>query len=338
MEDLRFAVFGAGFWARYQLAGWQEAGGVRCVAICDPVRERAEALAREFSIPAVYDAPEALLAREDLDFVDIVTDVEAHRPLVEMAAAHGLPAICQKPLAPSLDDAEAMVAHCGETGLLVHENWRWQTPIRQVAEVLASGAIGTPFRARITMISGFPVFVNQPFFRELEQFLLMDMGSHLLDVARFLFGEADRLYCQTRRVHPDIRGEDAATVMLDMRGGATVVCEMAYAENPLERDRFPETFLFVEGDKGSVELAPDYWVRVTTAAGTHARRHPPSRYAWADPAYDVVQSSIVPCCANLLRSLRGEGAAETTGEDNLRTVRLVFAAYESARTGESVRL
>ena len=52
----------------------------------------------------------------------------------------------------------------------------------------------------------------------------------------------------------------------------------------------------------------------------------------------MVQSSIVPCCANLLQSLRGEGAAETTGEDNLRTVRLVFAAYESARTGESVRL
>ena len=338
MESLRFAIFGAGFWARYQLAGWREAGGARCAAICDPIRARAEALARDLDIPAVYDDPEAMLDREGLDFVDIVAGVEAHRPLVESAAARGLPAICQKPLAPNLADAEAMVARCRETGLLVHENWRWQTPIREVARVLAEGSIGTPFRARITMVSGFPVFVNQPFFKELEQFLLMDMGSHLLDVARFLFGEADRLYCRTQRVHPDIRGEDAATVMLGMRGGATVICEMAYAENYLERDRFPETFLFVEGNKGSVELAPDTWVRVTTEAGTHARRHPPPRYAWADPAYDVVQSSIVPCCRNLLQSLRGEGAAETTGEDNLRTVRLVFAAYESARTGESVRL
>jgi predicted dehydrogenase len=56
----------------------------------------------------------------------------------------------------------------------------------------------------------------------------------------------------------------------------------------------------------------------------------PPRYAWADPAYDVVHASIVPCNADLLKALKGEGPAETTGEDNLKTVRLVFAAYESA--------
>jgi predicted dehydrogenase len=111
---------------------------------------------------------------------------------------------------------------------------------------------------------------------------------------------------------------------------------MGYAENYLERDCFPQTFIFVEGSKGSAELAPDYWIRVTTASGTHARRVPPPRYAWADPAYDVVHSSIVPCQANLLAALRGECQAETTGEDNLRTMRLVFAANDSARTGQAI--
>jgi predicted dehydrogenase len=125
--------------------------------------------------------------------------------------------------------------------------------------------------------------------------------------------------------------------MLEM-GGATVLCEMAYAGTPLERERFPESFLFVEGPLGSLELGPDYWVRLTTAGGTHARRCPPPRHAWADPAYDVVHASIVPCNANLLQALRGEGQAETTGEDNLKTVRLVFACYDSARTGQTVRL
>jgi hypothetical protein len=110
----------------------------------------------------------------------------------------------------------------------------------------------------------------------------------------------------------------------------TVLCEMAYAGTPLEHERFPETTIFVEGDRGSVELGPDYWVRVTTDAGTHARRYPPPRYAWADPAYDVVHASIVPCNANLLAALRGTGQAETTAQDNLETMRLVFAAYESA--------
>ena len=138
-------------------------------------------------------------------------------------------------------------------------------------------------------------------------------------------------------MHADIKGEDVATVMMRM-GKATVTCNMAYAENHLEHDRFPETYVFVEGTKGSAELGPDYWIRTTTSAGTHAKRYPPPRYAWADSVYDVVQSSIVACNANLLGALRGEGKAETTGEDNLKTVRLVFGAYESAAKNQVITL
>jgi predicted dehydrogenase len=337
MTTLRFAIFGAGFWARFQLAGWRELEGVECVAVCDRSRARAARFAQDFGVPAFYDDPAELLQREQLDFIDIIADVESHSPLVRMAAAQRLPVICQKPMAPSLAEAEQMVAECRDAGvpLFIHENWRWQTPIRQIKRVLDAGQIGRPFRARIDMISGFPVFANQPFLRELKQFVLTDMGSHILDVARFLFGEADRLYCQTHRVHTDIKGEDVATVMLDM-SGTTVLCEMAYAENYLERERFPETLIFIEGERGSVELAPDYWVRTTTADGTHARRYPPPRFAWADPAYDVIHASIVPCNANVLDALRGAGAAETTAEDNLNTVRLLYAAYDSASSGTAI--
>jgi predicted dehydrogenase len=338
MTPLRFAIFGTGFWSRFQLAGWRELEGAACVALYNRTRPKAEALAREFGVPAVYDDPEELLRREDLDFIDIITDVDTHSRFVHLAAAHGLPAICQKPLAPSLAEAERMVAACREAGvhLLVHENWRWQAPIRRLKRVLDEGRIGTPFRARIDFISGFDVFANQPFLAELEQFLLTDIGSHILDVARFLFGEASRLYCQTRRVHRSIKGEDVATVMMTMGNGITVTCNMAYAGNPLEHDRFPETYVFVEGDAGSVELGPDSWIRTTTAEGTHARRHPSPRHPWADPAYDLIHASIVPCNADLLAALRGEGTAETTGEDNLNTVRLVFASYDSAAAGDIV--
>jgi hypothetical protein len=76
---------------------------------------------------------------------------------------------------------------------------------------------------------------------------------------------------------------------------------------------------------------------VTTKDGTHSRKVPPPAYPWADPAYAVVHSSIVPCHADLLKHLRGEGTAETTGDDNLKTVRLVFAAYDSARDDRVIR-
>ena len=206
-----------------------------------------------------------------MDFIDIVTDVDHHDVFVKMAAAHKLPVICQKPMAPTLRIAEEMVQTCRQAGvsLMINENWRWQTPLRELKRILQSGEIGTPFRARLDMISGFPVFRNQPFLRDLEQFILMDLGSHILDVARFLFGEADSLYCQTQRVHPDIKGEDVA---LKMGGKTTVLVEMAYAENPLERECFPQTLAFVEGDRGSLELTGDYLIKVTTVNGTAAKR------------------------------------------------------------------
>jgi D-apiose dehydrogenase len=334
METKRFAVFGTGFWSLFQIPAWYEVGGVQPVAAYNRTIARAEKVAAQFGIPRVYDDPEELLVneRDNIDFIDIITAVETHAPLVQLAARYKIPVICQKPMSTDLASAESMVAACQEAGIpfFIHENFRWQSPIRALKAEMVSGEIGRPFRARIDMISGFPVFTNQPFLKDLEQFILTDLGSHILDTARFLFGEASSLYCQTQQIHADIRGEDVATVMMRMGTGVSVTANMAYAGNYLEREAFPQTFIFIEGEHGSLELGPDYWLRKTTQAGTLLKRVPPPRYAWADPAYEVVHASIVPCNANLLAGLQNPSLAETTGEDNIKTMRLVFAAYDSA--------
>lgn len=343
-QTKKFAILGTGFWARFQLAAWRELEGAECIALYNRTRSKAEKLGGEFGIAPnrVYDDAQVLVdeLRGELDFLDIITDVDTHQEFVSLAARHKIPVICQKPMAPTLEAARSMVAECraAKVPLWVHENWRWQAPIQALKRELESGKIGRPFRARIEMVSGFPVFENQPFFRDLEQFLIADLGSHLFDVVRFLFGEAGSVYCRTQRVHPDIKGEDVVTALFNHGGGLTSVCTMAYAENFLEREHFPQTFLFIEGERGSIELASDYWLRVTTRWGTHARRVPPARYAWADPAYDVVHASIVPCNADILADLRGQKATQTRGEDNLKTVELVFAAYESARWNRVVEV
>ena len=109
MADLRFAVFGAGFWAPFQIAGWQEVKGAKCVAIYNRTVSKAEKVAQAFGIPAVYEDPEELLNREKLDFLDVITDGSTHCKYVHMAARHKLPVICQKPMANTLADAEDMV-------------------------------------------------------------------------------------------------------------------------------------------------------------------------------------------------------------------------------------
>jgi D-apiose dehydrogenase len=338
MNELRFALIGTGFWSRYQLAAWREVPGARCVALYNRTRAKAEALSREFGVPAVFDDAEALIRETRPDFLDVVTDVDTHEQFVKLGAAHRIPVICQKPMAPTLTTAREMAMACEQAGvpLLIHENWRWQRPFRELKRVLESGTIGRVFRARLDYMNRFPVFENQPFLRDLDRFILTDIGSHILDTARFLFGEASRLYCQTTRIHTDIKGEDVATVVMEM-GGTTVTCNMSYASR-VEHDRFPETFAFVEGSEGSAELAPDHWLRVTDASGTTSRRVPPPHYTWADSRYALVHSSIVACHNDLLRALQAGGVAETRAADNLRTMQLVFAAYDSAREQSVVTL
>ena len=336
---LLFAIFGTGFWSRFQLAGWQELNGVECVAFYNRTRSKAEALANEFGVPAVYDDPEELLRHETIDFMDIIAHVDMHSELVHLAAKHEIPVICQKPMAPDLNTARRMVQACQEAGIpfMVHENWRYQYPIQQVKKVLQGGEVGKPFRAHITYANSAPVFENHPYLKELEQFIIADIGSHVLDTARFLFGEANALYCQTRQITPGIEGEDVATVMLDMGDGITVTCALSYASR-VEHDRWNETYMMIECDHGCIELAPDYWVRVTTKRGTLSKRCVPPSYDWIDPQYLVVQSSIVPCNSDLLRALQTGQPAPTSGEDNLETMRLVFAAYDSVQTGQVIIL
>jgi predicted dehydrogenase len=255
-----------------------------------------------------------------------------------MAAQRKINVICQKPMANSLAEAREMIDDCAKAGvaLYIHENWRWQAPIRALSKNLASGEIGKPVRGRVQFISAFDDYVNQPFLKDIEQLLLTDSGTHILDTVRFLFGDVKSVYCQTRRVKLDLKGEDMATLLLKTVEGTTVTCEMALARIPMEQDYFPQTLVYVEGELGSAELAPNFWLRTTTSNGTHARRYPPARYPWADPEYDVVQASMVSCIANLLAGLEGKSNVETTGDDNLQTLRLVFAAYDSAARDEVI--
>jgi len=335
----RFAVIGCGFWSQFQIAAWKEIKEVELVAVNDKIREKAENIASRFNVPKVYDSAEELFQNERIDFVDIITDVSTHEKFVLLAAQYGIPVICQKPLAEDYRTAKNMVEACRKAGvpLLVHENWRWQVPIRALKRRLEEGIIGKPFRARITYANSFPVFENQPFLAELEQFILADMGTHILDVARFLFGEAKSVYCQTARVHRNIKGEDVASVAMKMDSGLHCNVELSYASK-IEHDRFPETYILVEGERGSIELAPDYWLRTTTDSGTHSVKIEIPKYEWADEQYRVVHASIVDTNKDLFKALCNQKQAETTGEDNLKTLQLVFAAYQSARDNRTVEI
>lgn len=345
MPDKKFAVFGTGWWSLFQIPAWFEVGGVELVALYNRTVSKAEKLADQYNIPNVYGDPEELFKNEELDFVDLITGNDFHAELVYLAAKYKVPVICQKPMATDWETCKKMVQVCEDAGVpfMIHENLRWQLPVREVKKLLDAGEIGEPYRARIQVIGYSPLeYIEQPFLKELDKLSLMDLGSHVLDTARFLFGEAETLYCQHLQSRDDIKGEDVATVVLRMEAkgdSPSVICnvEMSNATRT-PWNHFPDVLMFIEGKKGSIILDADYMLSVSTDDGTKTRRIDPPIYDWIRADQPHWHASIVPCNADLLNSITTGESAETSAHDNKKTMQLIFASYESADKNEVVTL
>ena len=142
---LRVALAGAGMISHYHLIGWRNAGAerVKVVAVYDLDRARAEARAREFGIPKVYDRPEAMLDQEKIDALDVASPRETHAFWVEAAAQRGIDVLCQKPMTPTLAESEALARKvAGKIRLMVHENWRFRPWYREIKTWIEAGEIG----------------------------------------------------------------------------------------------------------------------------------------------------------------------------------------------------
>ena len=339
MARFKGALIGCGFFAVNQMHGWQDLAGVEIVAICDRDAERLAIVGDQFAVARRYSSAEEMFADGGFDFVDIATTVGSHRALVELAAKHRVPAICQKPFAPTLADAKAMVAAAEAAGipLMVHENFRWQTPILAVKQVLESGAIGTPFWGRVSFRSGFDVFSGQPYLAKGKRFIIEDLGIHSLDIARFLFGDATSMTARTRRINPDIAGEDVATMLLGHENGITSIVDVSYATK-LPEEPFPETFVEIDGTKGTLRLGKDYRLTVQGPDGTAQSIVAPNLLPWASRPWHNIQESVALIQKHWIERLAAGREPDTSGRDNLKTFALVEAAYLSAERGETVAL
>lgn len=336
---LRGALIGCGFFAINHLHGWRDVKGAEIVAICDRSAERLKIAGDQFAIAARYGDAAEMLAREQLDFVDIATTAPTHRALAELAASHGIAVICQKPFAPTLADAKAIVAACDEANvpLMVHENFRWQSPIQNVKAVLDAGEIGDVFWGRVSFRSAYDVFSGQPYLAEGERFIVEDLGIHALDIARFLLGDARNVSARIKRVNPRIKGEDVATMLLDHGQGVASVVDCSYATHN-ETELFPQTLLEIDGTKGSVRLGADYRLTVTAAGKTRHVDVAPPLLPWASRPWHNIQESVSLIQQHWVECLARKQEPQTSGRDNLKTFALVEAVYQSAKESRTVHL
>ena len=328
----RFAVIGTGFFAQNHLHAWAEIPEAELVAVCDVDEGRVQAAAAEFGGRAYTDAAE-LFANEELDFVDIATTPPTHRMMVELAAAHGVAAICQKPLAWEMADARAMVDACAAKSLpfMVHENFRFQHPMRRIKELLDADAIGRPFFGRVSFRTAHDVYSAQPWLVDSERMIIVDVAVHLFDLAACFMGEPQTLVTDALRVNPRIVGEDVATVLMHMND-ATCIVDASY-ETRSDHNPYPQTFVTLEGTEGSITLGADYHLQVVSRGVVTDEDLVIPDHGWTSEPWNAIQDSVYNIQRHWITCLQTGAEPETSGERTLRLLDVTLGAYESLATG-----
>ena len=334
---LKGGIIGAGFFAANHLNGWNMVDGAEIVALCDTNPDQLALMGDRFGIRARFDDAARMLDDVELDFVDIITTAPSHRALVLLALSKQVHVICQKPFAENLDDARAMVHAAEGAGktLMVHENFRWQSPVRAVIDTLRSGRIGSPFFCRASFRSGYDVFSGQPYLAEGQRFIIEDLGIHVLDIVRALMGDVSAVTAHTNRINPDIKGEDVATILLAHDSGMASVVDCSYATQRTP-ETFPETLLEIDGDKGALYLKAGYQMEIHTNGSVEQRDVSPELLSWAERPWHNIQESVHIIQNHFVDCLKAGLSPETSGADNLKTLTLVEAAYRSAAQGKRI--
>jgi D-apiose dehydrogenase len=337
---LRGALIGCGFVSGFHLDGWSRVAGARLVALCDVNRQRLERASVRVFGATIYTTAADLFATEDLDFVEICTLPDSHDELVSLAARRGIDILCQKPAATVRSDFLRMIETCERAGvrLMIHENWRFRPWYRAMRAMIDSGAAGRPLRLRMahrdTRALRSMGFGDQPYLAAVPRLILMDMGCHLVDTARYLFGEIEAVSATIARFGRVNIGEDVATLAVRFAGGAIGCLDLSWcAAADRARPEWALNETVVEGSEATLRLLTDGSLELVTPDGQCERRPvdlPPDDQVYVE-GYAATQRHFIHGL------LTGE-AHETSARDNLKAMDVVWGAYVSADEGRVVSL
>jgi predicted dehydrogenase len=335
-RPLRGVVVGAGalgpFWARElvaspdtELAGWVDVDATR-------VREQRDKL-RLGDLPAGADLP-AMLADVGADFVVNVSAPHAHRRVTLDALSHGASVLTEKPLATSMDDARDMVTAADDARrlLMVSQNRRYMPTLQAFRDAVAS--LGTLAGVNCDFYIGHRVEPGR-FVTAMEDPLLLDMAIHLFDAARFLTSEEPvSVYCESYSPPWDwYAGHSAANALFRMTGDVRLAFNGSWTA-----DGFPTSWTGrwrVFGERGSAMWDGQRAPRVQAAPGVEL---PPVQSA-REPRKSATRfAGLRHALAEFVGALRSGRPPQTDGRDNLRSLAMCYAAVESSRRGEPVKV
>ena len=328
----RVAVIGAGYFARFQIEAWQRLADAELLAVCD-LNLQHQAIAQQLAPQAkFYQNAAQMLEELDLDLIDIATPPATHQALIELTAKRGLPTIVQKPLAPTYAEALKLVETAEQAGitLAVHENFRFQPWHQELRRIVDSGRLGRlhsiSLRLRPGDGQGARAYLDrQPYFQQMERFLIHETAIHFIDTFRFLCGEITGVMARLRRLNPVIAGEDSGTVVFDFSSGAYGLFDgNRLNEHPADNTRLTMGDGWLEGEGGVLRL--DGFGRLWFKPhGEPEREH---KYIWANKGF--AGDCVYTTQAHLLAHFRDGAPCQTLARDYLRNMAIEETVYRSA--------
>ena len=319
----------------YRKAGFKIAG------VYDIDGDKAAQTAERFELPRVYETLEQLVEDDEVEVVDIAVPATQNLPVVETVAPAGKPMLIQKPLAEDFQTAVNTVELIDRHGVAaaVNQQMRWEPGVRASKTLLDRGELGELFNI------AFLIFVDTPWHRwewlkRKETIDVLYHSIHYLDSVRYLTGaEPLRLYCDgSTRPGYDAEGETRLCMHLVFAGELRVtILTNHHAAYGVEGQ---QSEFRVEGTAGAtvrkLGLLMDY---PTGVADSFRYKSGDGGWCQEDFAESWYPDAFVGTMSSLMRAATGEiDRPETDVHDNLKTVRLVFAAYDSMRERRVIEL
>ncbi len=324
MARLRMGLIGGGNIARAHVRAHRDLGLCDLVAVAETDRERGPRLAGEMGADWHADWTD-LLARRDVDAVTICLPHAFHAAAAIDAARAGKQILCEKPIATSLADADAMIAAARAAGvrLMVGHTHRFRKEHRVALELLRGGRIGRVHYARDIILAGREAIAALGW-RSVTALngggVMMDNGIHAAD--RLLWWMGSEATWVTARLHHAteiVEDEDLGVALIGFANGASAILEESFAV-PADQSYCDATFFGSEG-----------LLRVTTWGGIgYSRFGEPWREV---PIPESGLNGFEAEIAEFVAAIREEREPSVTGEDGRRALALIQAIYASARSG-----
>ena len=337
--NVRIALLGCGRISQNHFDAIRKIEGLELCAVCDTVEARARDAGERLDVPA-YTNYQQLLAKADADLITICTPSGMHSAQGVLAARAGKHVITEKPMAITLEQADALVEACDAGGvrLFVVKQNRLNPSVQLLKRAVDKGRFGRIFLANTTVRWHRPQeYYDAASWRGTWEFdggAFMNQASHYVDLIQWLIGPVESVMAKTATQARRIEAEDSGIAVLKFRNGALGVIEV----NVLTHPRNWEGSITIMGEKGTAKIGGtavnkvEHWSfaeyddddKLIEAAATN----PASVYGFGHEGY----------YRNVLAVLRGDAEPETDGRAGRKSLELILGIYASAKTGRDVPL